>query len=398
MIRLVGAPRICGVGAAPGSVGPVGSGSTHRLLEYLVSELGFSHFGIEANWPESRVVNDYVLHGKGDAKQALAGLYIWTWNTEEVLALIEWMRAWNADPAHAKKVEFVGIDMQAIPVAAQATLDYLKRVAPSLAEQQAPRLQRLVELPGGAPSHGNAGSASFLKGIEEQAQFDAIVASFDEEQDDWILESSEEEWAIARQQAVITAQAHHQGLPHPEVRSPFEWRDRCMAQNVRWILRHGGPDARVVLWAHDGHVSRGMGVVDQLMQNMGWHLAAAAAAAPDERLSMKVVGFSFATGSFQAMAPGGGLREWHVDAPIPGSIDAAFAAAGLARHFVDLQVAPAGSVARAWLDAPQSKRGIGAVWSPEQAEQGYDHAVQVWSEAFDALLFIDGTTRARPVR
>ena len=35
----------------------------------------------------------------------------WTWDTEEVLALIEWMRAWNAD-ATTRKVKFYGFDMQ----------------------------------------------------------------------------------------------------------------------------------------------------------------------------------------------------------------------------------------------------------------------------------------------
>src|SRR5207244_9381161 len=48
----------------------------------------------------------------GDPAAALAGLQFWTWNTDEVLDLIKWMRAWNADPAHTAKVEFLGFDMQ----------------------------------------------------------------------------------------------------------------------------------------------------------------------------------------------------------------------------------------------------------------------------------------------
>src|SRR5690349_2165009 len=76
----------------------------HRLLEFLVTELAFAIFGIEANYPECLRVNDYVLHGKGDPAEALAGTRFWTWDTEEVLALIEWMRSWNR--AHARKVKF----------------------------------------------------------------------------------------------------------------------------------------------------------------------------------------------------------------------------------------------------------------------------------------------------
>src|SRR5262245_44825112 len=67
----------------------------HRLTEFLASELGFSIFAIEANIPEAYRVNDYVLYGKGDPRELLRGMYFWTWNTEEVLAMIEWMRRFN---------------------------------------------------------------------------------------------------------------------------------------------------------------------------------------------------------------------------------------------------------------------------------------------------------------
>jgi erythromycin esterase len=79
----------------------------HRMLEYLVEKKGFTVFAIEANWPESLAVNDYVLSGKGDPAVALAGMYFWTWNTEEVLDMIRWMRKYNDDPAHDKKVKFL---------------------------------------------------------------------------------------------------------------------------------------------------------------------------------------------------------------------------------------------------------------------------------------------------
>src|SRR5687768_8995436 len=67
----------------------------HRLTEFLASQLGFTIFSIEANMPEAYRLNDYVLHGKGDPKALLKGMYFWTWNTEEVLAMIEWMRQFN---------------------------------------------------------------------------------------------------------------------------------------------------------------------------------------------------------------------------------------------------------------------------------------------------------------
>jgi erythromycin esterase-like protein len=97
----------------------------HRLLEYLASEMGFSIFSIEANLPESYRLNDYVLHGKGDAKRLIAGMYFWTWNTREVKDMVEWMRRFNQ--AGHGRVEFTGFDMQTPDVAMEEVLRFLER-------------------------------------------------------------------------------------------------------------------------------------------------------------------------------------------------------------------------------------------------------------------------------
>src|ERR1700730_14062465 len=78
----------------------------HRILEFCVAELGFTMFGIEANFPESLAVNAYVLNGVGNAADALAGMRYWIWDTEQGLDLIEWMRWWNAN--NVRKVKFYG--------------------------------------------------------------------------------------------------------------------------------------------------------------------------------------------------------------------------------------------------------------------------------------------------
>jgi erythromycin esterase-like protein len=98
----------------------------HRLIEFLASELGFTIFSIEANMPEAYRLNDYVLHGTGEPKALLQGMYFWTWNTEEVLAMIEWMRQFNA--AGKGRVQFTGFDMQTIRVAVDIVGEFLRKV------------------------------------------------------------------------------------------------------------------------------------------------------------------------------------------------------------------------------------------------------------------------------
>jgi erythromycin esterase-like protein len=87
----------------------------HRMVEFLASEMGFTIFAIEANMPEAYRVNDYVLNGTGDPAQLLRGMYFWTWDTDEVLTMIKWMRAFNQ--SGKGRIEFTGFDMQTPTVA-----------------------------------------------------------------------------------------------------------------------------------------------------------------------------------------------------------------------------------------------------------------------------------------
>lgn len=58
-------------------------------------QVGLRLFALEANFAEKLAINDYVTAGAGDPLDALAGIHFWTWDTEEVLALIEWLRNFN---------------------------------------------------------------------------------------------------------------------------------------------------------------------------------------------------------------------------------------------------------------------------------------------------------------
>ena len=107
----------------------------HRLVEFLASEMGFTIFSIEANMPEAYRVNDFVLTGEGDPKKLISGMYFWTWNTQEVLDMVMWMREFNK--SGKGQIQFTGFDMQTPDVAAQIVLDYLKKVEPEYGKKAA---------------------------------------------------------------------------------------------------------------------------------------------------------------------------------------------------------------------------------------------------------------------
>jgi erythromycin esterase-like protein len=115
----------------------------HRLVEYLVEELGFTWFMIEASTPEAHRLDAYVLGGEGDPKELIKGMYFWTWTTEEVLAMVEWMRTYNA--RSDDKIHFTGFDMQTPDVAADEVVRFLREVDSPLADRAAARYPEIVK-------------------------------------------------------------------------------------------------------------------------------------------------------------------------------------------------------------------------------------------------------------
>lgn len=97
----------------------------HRMLEFLASEMGFTIFSIEANMPEAYRLNDYVLNGNGDPARLLKGMYFWTWDTQEVLEMIRWMREFNK--SGKGRVQFTGFDMQTPTVAMEIVNDFVAK-------------------------------------------------------------------------------------------------------------------------------------------------------------------------------------------------------------------------------------------------------------------------------
>jgi hypothetical protein len=95
------------------------------MIEFLVEEMDFTVFAIEATFAGALELNDYVLTGDGDPQRALASLIYPAWNTEEVLALVNWMREYNA--THEKKVKFYGFDNKPATGSAKTVYRYLRK-------------------------------------------------------------------------------------------------------------------------------------------------------------------------------------------------------------------------------------------------------------------------------
>ncbi|MEK7409649.1 MAG: erythromycin esterase family protein [Acidobacteriota bacterium] len=341
----------------------------HRLLEYLVKEKGFTVFAIEANWPESLAVDRYIKTGEGDPKAALAGMYFWTWNTQEVLDMIEWMRAYNKAPGDHPILTFTSFDMQTPDVAADRVLEYLRKTAPeevAAAETAYGEVRKL----------GGQMADKAAKGVAEQAE--GIVKLLDARREVLVRASSPEAWRDARQAAEIVRQA----TAMRSEGTPPGYRDEMMARNVEWLAREVHPNEKLVLWAHNGHV--------RLAPEMGFKSMGAWLG---ERFGrrMYVVGFAFRRGEVRAMGmqkgAGSGLQNHTVPPSPEGSGDAVLSAAGMPLLFLDMRSVPAAGALARWLAEPHLHLSAGAIWNRDDPESNLH--LQSLAKSYDGLIFVE---------
>ncbi|HSP13406.1 MAG TPA: erythromycin esterase family protein [Thermoanaerobaculia bacterium] len=338
----------------------------HRMLEFLVANAGFDVFAIEASFPDALAVNDYVLNGAGDPARALSGMLFWTWNTEEVLALIKWMRAWNDNPKHTRKLRFYGFDMQNPASSVERLRKYFEKAdatALPLLDRLTPALNRDLQKPT-TPDQQK----------EAMAALDEIAARIDAAA------------GLEQEQVTLIRQAVRMFGAAPLMTGGI--RDAAMAENIRWILDHEPAGTKMVVWAHNGHVA-----TEEYSfaagGNMGTHLRSMFGK------DLVAFGAGFNRGSFQAV--GGrkrpGLVEHTVGPLETGSFDRTLADAGPPIFVLDLRHAP-GAV-RDWLDSPLKNRTIGAMFDDDNPK-GYAMSIHP-SRSFDAVFFIRDTTSAVPV-
>lgn len=330
----------------------------HRLTEFLASEMGFTLFAIEANMPEAYRVNEYVLTGQGDPRELLEGMYFWTWNTQEVLDMIEWMREFNQ--SGRGRIQFLGFDMQTPTVAIENARAFLQRAEPGYV-READRVFTLVGAVHDAWSRGQDDPRE----REAAAAARQVLEHVTQSRGSYLARLPQEEvdWGIHNARVVLQSAENVAGI------TP---RDESMAANVEWILEQAPAGSKIVLWAHNAHVSKAPGW-------MGRYLA--------ERFGddMVVFGFAFDRGRYNAVGDQG-LRDYEAFPPSPGSVEAYLSSARIPRFVLDLRRIPAGAPSATWLRQPRGFRFLGSRALRCAA------VPTVVANDYDALIWIDRTS------
>jgi erythromycin esterase len=359
----------------------------HRMLEFLVEEMGFRVFAIEASYAGCQDINDYIMGRAGDGAKALDSQGFWTWNTEEVRAMLDWMRAYNLRVPAARRVQFVGFDIQKNASGKAHLLDYLKRVAPHrVAETEAFFAWNDEDLVNAMFDSEGKDHEAMDKLARLRDQYNALFVFLELNADTLSAKSSPAEYRQMHEYARVLAQYFDVYSRIDGLRS----RDLYMADNLRRLVAREPASTRFLVWAHNGHI----GIGDAAHPTLGTEL---------RRLfgpEYYALGFSFDHGRFQSrdsrprQAAQWMLTEFTANPAPEGSVDWYLAQTGRKSFLVDFRSIGKDAAMVEWLGSPHPMRSIGSGYDPGFEARYFQPTIP--GQEFDGLFFIDATTRARP--
>jgi erythromycin esterase len=384
----------------------------HRMLEYLVKKQGFTVFAIEGSWASAFEINKYVMGGAGEARSLLNkyARVMWPWRVTEVLDLIEWMRIYNAREDTLVKVQFTGFDMQEPVPAVDWLTDYLERA-------NSDQLARVSDLLGcirfslnnilAASRYTSAGTQG-AKTCETNIGTIKKILSNRRKTLEPKLGSLEFAQALQMQRTLEQTNAYYRArYIDGDLFGAVVMRDEFMTQNVAWLAKNSGKDAKLVLWAHNGHVTFNPNM------SLGWKPMGARL---KDRFgsSYKVFGFSFYSGDFYAqlldtsdptrtlaaavlgLAANPSINR--VPLPVSDSYETVFHATGIPMFILGTDTKLDPSSGAKWLQGPHRlylvPQNLPPFKTPPPNWISYDSRI---GQDFDAVIYVDQTHPSTPL-
>lgn len=319
-----------------------------KFFRYLVLNCNVKIFAIEANFGDCLAINSYIREGKGNAKESLRGIGYWIWQTDEILSLVEWMKAYNTAKTEENKLSFMGIDVMNCQNSATILHNYLD----------------------------NNNSTANQKVLTVLSNYTSIVNSKKIRKKDFIehyqiLKSLELELKSLKDPFLW--QLNNSVLQYILMRIDFTQtlRDKLMSENINWLIENN--IGNVFISAHNIHVSK----KNVSFNPLGYYLK--------NKYSEKYysVGFDFGSGNFNAFDVENNLvKKYSVDQPLKGSSTQVFYKASSDIFLLDFCKSTLSPTLSEFVKSKSFRRGVGSTFSLKMVE------TEKLAETFDAILFV----------
>jgi erythromycin esterase-like protein len=360
--------------------------AVRRALFALADSAKVRGLAIQASMADAMEVDRYVRIGIGDPLRLLHTLGSWRWETREVRALVEAIRAYNRDKPPERQIGFYGFE---IPTAAHA-VSFITTLPDSIIgaplKAWLTREYGCVALNESAQwgREGRTADSSYWRacGPVTAAALDSVSALRRRAK---LSARSAADLAFAEQMAKLVAHHVRVGLRHLK-------REELNAEHVMFLADLIGADARLMLWG--GDVEMGRLTLDTTTVQTAVPLSA--------RLGdrFRTIAFAFGNGavrarSLSAMPRSGGqagLSDITVRPPLPGTYENVFSRSSRDGFWVDFRPL-ASDPAGVWLIGPHPMRLITEAYSTVSPET-FQTPVE-FPKFFDAVIYIKTVTPSK---
>jgi protein-L-isoaspartate(D-aspartate) O-methyltransferase len=226
-----------------------------RITRELILRHGFNFVAVEADWPDAARVNHYVQHAPPRQEQwkAFARFPTWMWRNHEVLELVEWLRALNAETRDSgRRASFYGLDLYSLFTSINAVINYLNGVDPAMAAVARRRYACLSPWEHDPAAYGQAVLTGSYRDCEAAVVLmlrDMLKRRIEYSQRDG------DRFFDAAQNArlVAAAERYYRAMYYGSVES-WNMRDQHMFDTLERLLEFHGPGSRGIVWEHNSHV------------------------------------------------------------------------------------------------------------------------------------------------
>ncbi|MEI1247074.1 protein-L-isoaspartate(D-aspartate) O-methyltransferase [Rhizobium aouanii] len=224
------------------------------VSRYLIENHGFNLIAVEADWPDAAAINRIINGRRASGDPPFQRFPSWMWRNREFSDFVSWMQAENSARGSSRNepIRFYGLDLYNMSGSIRAVLDFLDGVDPHAAAAARERYGCLSPWQNNPATYGRAVLTDAHRSCE-----DAVLQQCKD-----LLERSLEaaatdgdEFLDAAQSARLLAAAerYYRTMYYG---GPEAWnlRDTYMAETIEHLVDFHGPDAKIIVWAHNSHI------------------------------------------------------------------------------------------------------------------------------------------------
>lgn len=364
-----------------------------EITRRLVEERGFTVVAVEGDWPDCQRINRWVRHlpgvDGGSAREVLAGFErwpTWMWANDDVAGLVDWMRSRNAGRPPHEQVGLYGLDVYSLWDSLRAVLGYLEDRRPDAAET-ARAAYRCFEPYAEDPQEYAWATRMVPTDCEDEVVallVDTLRGTLVDGDDDEARFDAEQNARVA-----VGAEHYYRAMVRSD-ESSWNVRDTHMVDTLDRLVDHHGPDAKVVVWAHNTHVgdARGTTMAVQGLVNVGQLTRDRHG---DD--GVVLVGFGSAGGTVLAGRSWGAPPEV-MELPEPPAGTHEDLLRGTGNDSALLVFPRHGGLD--WLERSRGHRAVGVVYEPEHERRG-NWVPTVMGRRYDAFCYLDRTSALHPI-